>query len=149
MILSLSAFTEKKQRPTEEAARSAIGDLLPWWDALVTHIRHTYACQEDWAFLYGRSYGWGLRFRSRRVLLTNLFPGAGGLTVQINLSPEGVEQARSLATGPGVGLAVERAHPYPEGRWLYIPVTSEADLQDVQALLELRAREKRIERHPS
>ena len=59
------------------------------------------------------------------------------------LSPEGVEQARAMATGTGVALAIERAHPYPEGRWLFIPVATVDDLRDVQALLALRAQEKR------
>ena len=57
-----------------------------------------------------------------------------------------MEQARSIADGSGVPLAIERAMPYPEGRWLFIPVVSEVDLHDVQSLLALRAREKRIPR---
>ncbi|MHB1319933.1 MAG: DUF3788 family protein [Anaerolineae bacterium] len=144
--MSIGFFCAKQDQPTEGEIRAAIGPLLPLWDALVARIRETYVCDEDWKFLYGKSYGWGLRFRSKRELLANLYPTEGGLTIQINLSPDGVEQARALAVGPGVPLAIERAKPYPEGRWLFIPVTSEADLRDAEAILALRAEEKRIPR---
>lgn len=60
-----------------------------------------------------------------------------------------MEQARSIADGSGVPLAIERAMPCPEARWLFVPVGVETDLQDVQALLALRAREKRIPRRDS
>ncbi len=144
--MPIGCFVDKQHQPTEHEIRSAIGALLPLWDALVAHIRATYLCDEDWRFLYGKSYGWGLRFRARGQLLTNLYPADGGFAVQINLSPEGVEQARALAMGSGLPLAIARAHPYPEGRWLFIPVANGDDLCDVQALLGLRAQAKRIPR---
>jgi hypothetical protein len=37
----------------------------------------------------------------------------------------------------GWALAIARAHPYPEGRWLFISVKSEQDLQDAKRLLVL------------
>jgi len=45
-----------------------------------------------------------------------------------------------------VQRAIARATPYPEGRWLFVPVESEQDLQDVQRLLVLRAEDKRLPR---
>lgn len=144
--MPISCFADKQRQPSDDEIRAAIGPLLPLWDALVAHIRDAYLCDEDLKFLYGKSYGWGLRFRGRGQLLTNLYPAEGGFTVQINLSPEGVEQTRGLAAGPGVPLAIERATPYPEGRWLFIPVVSENDLRDIESLLALRAQEKRIPR---
>ena len=51
-------------------------------------------------------------------------------------------KSSSLQSGRNVQLAIERAHPYPEGRWLFIPVESENDLQDIRQLLALRAEMK-------
>jgi hypothetical protein len=141
---SIGCFTDKQLKPAEDAIRTAIGRMLPLWDVLLAHIRATYLCDQDWRFLYGKSYGWGQRFRGRGQLLTNLYPAAGGFTVQINLSENAVAEALSLATGVGVPLAAARAHPYPEGRWLFVPVTTEDDLCDVQALLTFRAQDRRI-----
>lgn len=144
--MSIGSFTDKQHQPAEDEIRAAIGPRLPLWEALVAHVRAAYRCEEDWRFLYGKAYGWGLRFRGKGQLLTNLYPAEGGFVVQINLSPVGVEQARATATGAAVHAAIERAKPYPEGRWLFIRVAADDDLRDVEALLALRAQEKRIPR---
>ena len=81
-----------------------------------------YPSDEDFRFLYGKQYGWALRFRIRGQLLTSLYPAVEGFTVQINLSPAAVEQAQQMNLGANVQGAIARATPYPEGRWLFIPV---------------------------
>lgn len=43
-----------------------------------------------------------------------------------------------MALGKNVQQAIARAYPYPEGRWLFIPVESEDDCPDIQQLLALR-----------
>jgi hypothetical protein len=91
--MSIGCFTDKQLKPAEDAIRTAIGRMLPLWDVLLAHIRATYLCDQDWRFLYGKSYGWGLRVRGRGQLLTNLYPAAGGFAVQINLSEGAVAQA--------------------------------------------------------
>jgi hypothetical protein len=105
--------------------------------------------QEDFKFLYGKNYGWARRFRIRGQLLTSLYPVKGGFTAQINLSPNGIEKAQNMKLGKNVQMAIERAHPYPEGRWLFIPVESEKDIQDVERLLALRVEDKHPEKEPS
>ncbi len=41
--------------------REAIGPLLEAWDGLVAALRETYAPDEDFAFMVGKTYGWALR----------------------------------------------------------------------------------------
>jgi hypothetical protein len=38
-----------------------------------------------------------------------------------------------------VQQVIEKAHPYPEGRWLFVPVESETDIRDIKQLLSLRS----------
>ena len=142
--MSIGAFTDKKQQPTEEEILARIGPKLPLWEELIQHIRENYPTEEDFKFLYGKKYGWALRFRVRRQLLTSLYPTAGGFTAQVNLSPEAVEQALAMPPGKNVRDAIDRAHPYPEGQWLFIPVESADDVEDVKRLLVLRAETKRL-----
>lgn len=142
--MSIGAFTDKKQQPTEDDVYAMIGPRLPLWKEFIQFIRENYPSDEDFTFLYGRKYGWALRFRIRRQLLTSLFPTASGFTVQVNLGPEAVEQALAMQPGKNVQDAISRAHPYPEGRWLFIPVESTNDVQDVKRLLALRAETKRL-----
>jgi len=144
MTMSIGLFTDKKHQPTDTEIHKAIGSRLSLWQELIRYIREGYAVQEDLKFLYGKNYGWAQRFRVKRQLLTSLYPTEGGFTAQVNLGPEAIEKAQSMELGKNVRQAITRAHPYPEGRWLFVPVESEEDLRDVQRLLELRVNTRRL-----
>ena len=142
--MSIGAFVDKKHQPSEEEIHQVIGPRLPIWEELVRFIREHYPSDEDFKFLYGKKYGWALRFRKRGQLLTSLYPTEGGVTVQINLGPAAIEQTRNMELGENVQGVIEKATPYPEGRWLFIPIKSEDDVRDVYQLLALRVETKRL-----
>jgi hypothetical protein len=141
--MSIGVFTDKNHRPTEAEILEAVCPRLSAWQQLIRFIREKYGVQEEFKFLYGAKYGWGLRFRTKGKLLVSLYPVQGGFTVQIILRPEAVQKAQSLKVGKNVRKAIARAKPWPEGRWLFVPVESEKDLRDVQQLLALRVEPKR------
>lgn len=143
--MSVGVFIDKKHQPTDAEVLAAIGAKLPLWQELIRYIREKYLAQEDFKFLYGKNYGWALRFRIKGQLLTSLYPAKGGFTAQINLSPEAIEKVQSLNLGKNVQQAIAQAHPYPEGRWLFISVESEEDLRDIQRLLALRVETKHLQ----
>ena len=136
--MSISLFADKNQRPDDAALDEALDSVLPAWQALIHFLRENYAPQEDFKFLYGKKYGWALRFRIGGRLLTSLYPGQNRFTVQINLSPEAVTRVQQTEPAAQVRQAIAQANPYPEGRWLFIPVRSEAELQAIYDLLALR-----------
>ena len=142
--MSIGLFTDKSSQPTDAQVRDAVGAKLPLWQELIRAIRERYSVQEDFKFLYGKKYGWALRFRIKGQLLVSLFPTQGGFTTQVNLSPDAIEKAIAMKMSKNVQQAIARAHPYPEGRWLFIPVETEEDLNDVQRLVEMRAHTKRL-----
>jgi hypothetical protein len=141
--MGVGLFADKNHRPTEAEILKAIGPRLSIWHELTHFIREKYSVQEEFKFLYGDKYGWGLRFSTKGKLLVSLYPVQGGFTVQIILRPEAVQKAQSLKVGKNVRKAIARAKPWPEGRWLFVPVESEKDLRDVQQLLALRVEPKR------
>ncbi len=148
--MSIGVFTDNKHQPTEDELLEVIGPKLSAWQELVQFIRENYPCDEDFKFLYGKKYGWALRFRIRGNLLTSLYPSEEGFIVQINLSQAAIEQAQRMRLGENVQEAIARANPYPEGRWLFISVRSADDIRAIQQLLALRAEPKRFqERIPS
>lgn len=128
--MSVGVFIDKKHQPSETEISQTIGKMLPVWQELIQFIREKYPSEEDFKFMYGKKYGWARRFRMRSQFLTNLYPSAGEFTVQINLSQE----------------AVEKAHPYPEGRWLFIPIQASEDIQDIHPLLALRVETKGLKK---
>jgi len=140
--MSIGAFTDKTRQPTEAEIQAAIGTQLSAWRDLLRFIRENYSPDEDFKFLYGKKYGWALRFRMGGQLLTSLYPAAGGFTVQVNLSPAAVERAQQMGLGESAQAAIAWATPYPEGRWLFIPVQSAGDVADIQKLLALRVEAK-------
>jgi hypothetical protein len=140
--MSVGVFIDKKHQPTNTEILEAIGHRFSIWQELVRFVREKYPVQEDLKFLYGKNYGWGLRFRIKGKLLLSLYPTQDGFTAQVNLRPEAIEKAQNMKLGKNVQKAIARAKPYPEGRWLFIPVESENDFQDVQILLELRVEKK-------
>jgi hypothetical protein len=144
--MSVGKFTDKKHQPSETEILAAIGPRLPIWQELIGFIREKYPVQEDFKFMYGKNYGWAFRFRIKGQFLTSLYPAEGGFAVQVNLSPQAIEQALSLQPGKNVRQAIALAHPYPEGRWLFIPVESEQDATDIRQLLALRVASKHVKK---
>jgi hypothetical protein len=137
--MSIGLFTDKEHPPTDAETLAAVGLKLALWQELLQFIRANYTTQEDLKFMYGHPYGWARRFRTRGKLLTALYPTDGGFTVQIILSTAAIARAQRLALGPDVQQVIAQAHPYPEGRWLFIPVEAETDARDIEQLLPLRA----------
>lgn len=140
--MSIGVFTDKNHRPTNSEILDAIGPRRSTWQELIRFIREKYRVQEEFKFLYGEKYGWGLRFSTKGKLLTSLYPVQRGFTVQIILRPEAVEKAQSMKMGRNVRQAIARAKPWPNERWLFIPVESKKDFQDIQQLLALRVEAK-------
>lgn len=140
--MSISAFTDKNHLPTEEEIRAAVSPRLEEWDKLIQYIRETYAPEEDWKFLYGKKYGWALRFRIKGKLFTSLYPAESGFAVQIILSQPDVEKALKMNPGENVRTAIEKATPYEEGRWLFITIESDSGIRDVQSLLSIKSGRK-------
>ena len=142
--MSVGVFTDKSHRPTKSEILEAIGPRLSTWQELTRFIREKYRVQEEFRFLYGAKYGWGLRFGTKGKLLTSLYPVQGGFTVQIILRPEAVEKAQRMKMGRNVRKAIARAKPWPKERWLFVPVESKKDFWDIQQLLALRAEPKQL-----
>jgi Protein of unknown function (DUF3788) len=142
--MSVGKFTDKKHQPTEAEVLAAVGTRLPLWQELLSFVRTNYPVQEDFKFMYGKNYGWAYRFRIKGQFFTSFYPAEDGFAVHVNLSPSAVEQALSLPPGKNVQQAIERAIPYPEGRWLFIRVESQEDAADIRHLWTLRLAMKRV-----
>jgi hypothetical protein len=136
--MSIGAFTDKNHQPTDTEVLQAIGPMLPAWQVLVRFIRENYRVQEDFKFMYGEKYGWALRFRISGKLLTSLYPTENGFTAQVILNPAAIERVQRMRLSKNARQAIAKAHPYPEGRWLFVPIESENDIRDIQRLLVLK-----------
>ncbi len=97
--MSAGVFTDKKHQPADTEVRAAVGARWLLWEELVRWVREGYPAQEDFKFLYGKNYGWALRFRIKGQLLVSLYPASDSFTAQVNLSPAAIEAAQRMELG--------------------------------------------------
>ena len=136
--MAIGIFTDRGHQPTTQEILAAIGSKQPLWESLTSFIADSYKLKSDFAF-YGKNYGWALRFRRAGKALLSLYPGQDSFTSQIIIGHEQAEKASSLGLSKKAIKIIEDAHPYPEGRWLFIKVESEQDLNDVKKLLAVKS----------
>jgi hypothetical protein len=136
--MAYSLFADKTHQPSMEEMLGVLGPARLGWEQLSVFIEENYRVTQDWSF-YGKNYGWAVRYRKGGKALASLYAGDCSFTVLMILDPDQIDRTRGLPLGPQVSKVIEDAHPYPEGRWLFIKVTSESDLNDVRQLLAIRA----------
>ena len=136
--MSIGIFTDKLHPPAVQDVTAALGSKFTMWEEMIRFVYENYRSQGEFKF-YGKNYGWALRFRKGSKALLSLYPNAEGFAAQIILGEPEVEAARALKLGKKIWETIQAAHPYPEGRWLFINVKTNKDLKDVQQLLRLKA----------
>jgi hypothetical protein len=138
--VSIGTFTDKDHRPTEKEISSALGSSLSNWSSILEQIRKSSKVQEDFKFMYGKRYGWAVRFRLTGKLLTSLYPNLNHFVAQIILNTNQLLEVKTAELHENAQRAIEEANLYPEGKWLFIPVKTAVDTEDVKHLLELKRR---------
>lgn len=142
--MSVGLFVDKTRQPETAELREALGGALPLWDGLVKFLHKGCGCDGQLCF-YGRNYGWALRYRRWGWALVSMYPNSGFFTAQIVLSPRLVALAELLSLSSKTRKTLDSTHHYPEGRWLYLPVSSASDVEDVQTLVSLKFKGRRAE----
>ncbi len=90
--------------------------------------------------MYGKRYGWAVRFRLTGKLLTSLYPNLNHFVAQIILNTNQLLEVKNAKLHENSQRAIEEANLYPEGKWLFIFVKTADDAEDVKHLLELKRR---------
>ena len=137
--MSIGCFVDKSRAPSPEEMRAALGPAFPYWERLMEFIAATYAIPPNLSF-GGKNYGWNLRYRKGGKSLLSLYPQQNGFFAQVVLGKEQVEKALTLSLGEKVGTLVRDTPQLHDGKWLWIPVTCEADAADVEQLLLVKRR---------
>jgi len=136
--MSIGKFSDKDHVPTKKEISSALGSSTSNWNSILEEIRKSSKVQEDFKFMYGKKYGWAVRFRLTGKLLTSLYPNLNYFVAQIILNSNQLLGIKNVRLHESAQRAIEDANLYPEGKWLFIPVKTAVDLQDVRQLLKLK-----------
>lgn len=140
--MTAGGLVDGKHRPSAREIRSALGVTKgEMWDALVRFVSDEYGAKSELVF-GGAKYGWELNFRKGGRSLVSMFPGRNTFTVQIVLGRAASEQAARLELGKSVREIFDNARQLHDGRWLFIPVRSKRDLQDIKRLIAAKVESK-------
>ena len=137
--MAIGYFLEKTIEPTREEIDAALGASASHWQALLDFIETSFAIPPVFSF-GGKNYGWNLWYRKGGKSLVSLFPQRDHFIAQVVLGKEQVEKALTLLLGEKVGSLVRETRQLHDGKWLWIPVTCEADAADVEQLLLVKRR---------
>lgn len=143
--MAISIFADKAREPGEDEVLLAVGAAQPLWRRLVAFMASTYGTAGVPKF-YGKSYGWMLWFRRSGKTLLALYPLKDALVANVVLGPSLIEPALALSLPAAVHEAIAEAHHYPEGRWLFLTVTTDDEAAAVEQLVLLKQRPPRASR---
>ena len=136
--MSIGIFTDKTTRPKEADVVAALRRACGNWNSLIEHVRRNHEVREEFKYLYGKKYGWGLQFRVRGKLLLSLYPNEGYFVAQIILGPGDLKVAAGLNLHENAREAIDTANLYAEGKWLFIRIDGVNDLNDTIELLKTK-----------
>jgi hypothetical protein len=137
-----TVFMDPEHQPTPAEIASALGAVAPLWESLAGYVEKTYDVEP----VYGRPskrYGWDVKYRKGGRTLLSLTPDEGRFTALVVLGEKEATAARALDLGEHVQRIFDEAEPLHDGRWLFVPVESGRDVQDIESLLAAKRRPRR------
>ena len=137
--MPIGVFTDKSQPPGVEDLQAAMGNAHPLWERLQRFIETNYQIPGELSY-GGKKYGWNLWYRKSGKSLTSLYPQQDGFVAQVVLGRDQAGKAATLELGEKVRRLVDDTPLLHDGQWLFIPVTEERDVMDVEKLLLLKRR---------
>ena len=132
--MSKGIFTDKNYKPTNEEVLNAISYAKPLWDNLINFIENNYKIKGEFKF-YGKNFGWALRYRKSGKVLISLYPGKDEFMIQIILNGIEVENALKLNLTPETTRIIVEQPSIREGKWIYLKITPNSNLQVIQNLI--------------
>jgi hypothetical protein len=137
-MMAFERMLDKTNQPNNEAVAAYIGEPLgECWAALDRFLKETYEVEPQANF--SPTYGWSFRYRKSRPLC-EILPEKGRFTVLVVLGAKEAAEALAQAgmLGENVRGCLENTQPFHDGRWLWLHVQDERDMEDVKRLILLK-----------
>ncbi len=138
MFYKKGIFTDKNCKPTEKEVFEAVSSARALWDNLIEFIETNYKIKGEFKF-YGKNFGWALRYRKYGKVIISIYPGRDEFTVQIILNGKEVEKALQMDITSETKKIIIEKPPIREGKWIYLKITPDMSLMDIQNLILVRS----------
>ncbi len=133
--MSVGYFTDRGHQPSPDEIHLALGPVYPLWERLTHFIGTNYHIEGRFSFWGPEKSGWNLRYKVKGKALVALYPQKKRIMAQVVLGRAQAERALKLKLGEHVSRMLREAPQLRDGRWLHIPLRTEADVHDVEQLL--------------
>lgn len=135
---------DRDNQPTEDELSKTIGEKSSLWDKMRKYLEEYYDFIPELVF-YGKKHGWTIRYRKSGKTLCSLFPEKDAFTVLVVLGKKEVEKMYSLIDklNSDVRSVFENTEQLHDGRWLWIRVLSEDDIESIKLLMNAKRKPKK------
>ena len=133
-------------RPTEDDMTKTVGEKSSLWLEIRKYVEEYYDFIPELIY-YGQKYGWTLRYRKSGKTLCSLFPEKDSFTVLVVLGKKEVEKTFSIIDMLNVEVLTlfENAEQKRDGRWLWIRVLLNADVESIKVLLNIKRKSRKLD----
>jgi hypothetical protein len=134
-------IADKTSQPDERTVRNWMGpEAFEHWVELRSWIEQSYpgVFEPDWLY-GGKKRGWSLRYRKTKALCT-LLPAYRQLSVLVVLGRAERDKfdERRYSWSPQLVKLYDDARPYPDGKWLTVPISSVDDRHELTELMAMK-----------
>jgi len=132
-------------KPTEDDITGTVGEKSFLWLEIRKYLEENYDFAPE-LIHYGQKYGWTLRYRKSGKTLCSLFPEKDAFTVLVVLGKKEVEKMFSIIDklNPEVRTLFENAEQKRDGRWLWIRVLTNDEVESIKVLLNVKRKPKNL-----
>jgi hypothetical protein len=135
--MSIGIFINKELKPSLDEIYLSLGEKKMLWAELVDFIEVNYKSVPEFRF-YGKNYGWAFRYKKSGKALISIYPCEKNFVSQVVLGKKQSEKALESNIQDKIKELIKKAHPYFDGRWLFIKVKTKKDLSDIKKLLSIK-----------
>lgn len=136
---------DKEHQPTEQEILETIDDAALWLQ-LREYLGSAYDVTPELTF-GGKKYGWAIRYRKSGRTLCSLLPERGAFSALVILGKKETEKAFTMLDqfNANIHKVFEETPQLHDGRWLWIRVQEQSDVDGVIELLKLKRKPKQRE----
>ncbi len=136
---------DKETRPSESDIAQNIGERTHLWTRIHEYVAASYDFEREKKF-YAKKYGWMVRYRKSGRTLCSFFPEAGAFSVLIVLGAKEAAKvgAEKEALNTNVRSVFEQTEQLHDGKWMWIRILDESDIDSLKLVLAAKRRPKTI-----
>lgn len=132
--MNASAFLDRSAPPEEATLYGVLGNAARRWERLTSVLVERVGASGEPRWDGPRS-GWCIPFRRAGRPLLTLTPRSGGFDAMVVLGQAEADEARGLRLGEATRRAFLDSPQLHDGRWLFLSIGSDEDLDDLLRLL--------------